>query len=144
MSEDPDAHFYMGINVSDRLDDWEQNYRCPKLAVYLPNTRATNRHSHWFGGPDFAVEIMCPNDRARQKLSFYASVNTRELLVIDRQPWSLELYRLREGRLVSEGPVAPGDDLIASDVLPISLRLIDGSPRPTIEIRHHDGRIWTV
>ncbi len=40
-----------------------------------------------------------PDDRAREKLAFYAKVGTREVLLVDRDPWALELFRLREGRL---------------------------------------------
>jgi len=50
------------------------------------------------GGPDFAVEILNPGDRTPEKLPFYASVNVRELLVVDRDPWSLELFRLCDGQ----------------------------------------------
>ena len=81
------------VNVSDRVDDWTRNYRCPDIAVYLADSPATLRDSYWLGGPDFAVEIVSPDDRSRDKLAFYAGVHTRELLIIDRGPWRLELYR---------------------------------------------------
>src|SRR5438067_1116105 len=81
-----------GVNVSDRNEGWEQNYRCPDVVVFLPGTRAINRGAHWEGGPDFLVEIASDRDRAREKLPFYAAVGVREVLIVDRNPWGLELY----------------------------------------------------
>ncbi len=83
---------FQGINVSDRVDDWTQNYHCPDVAVYLHGNPAVNCGTHWRGGPDFAVEIVSPDDRSREKLGFYARVEVRELLLIDRAPWSVEYY----------------------------------------------------
>src|SRR3990172_5790454 len=69
-----------GVNVTDREDDWKQNYRCPDVVVFTNDTQAENRGTHWLGGPDFVVEIASPHDRSREKLAFYAAVGTRELL----------------------------------------------------------------
>src|SRR5687768_1833214 len=71
-----------GVNVSDRDEGWEHNYRCPDVVVFMKGTSARNCDTHWVGGPDFAVEIRSPGDRTPQKLPFYAAVNVRELLVI--------------------------------------------------------------
>ena len=46
-----------GTNVSDRREDWKKNFRCPDVAVFLKDTKAINCDTHWFGGPDFAVEV---------------------------------------------------------------------------------------
>ena len=94
---------YPGVNVSNREKGWKKNYRCPDVAVFLPGSKAKNCGTHWHGGPDFAVEIVSPKDRSREKLPFYSSVGVGELLLIDRQPWSLELFRLQGGELVSCG-----------------------------------------
>ena len=102
-----------GANVSDRDEQWEHNYRCPDVVVFLVGTSERNWGSHWVGGPDFAVEILSPGDRTPTKLPFYASVNIRELLVIARDPWSLKLFRLRNGELSSVGKV----DVAARDPL---------------------------
>ncbi|KAA1260147.1 hypothetical protein LF1_26860 [Rubripirellula obstinata] len=82
-----------GANVSDRADDWTKNYRIPDVLVFKPDTAAEDRGSHWFGGPELAIEIVSPGDKTLEKLDFYAEVGTRELLVIDRDPWKLTLYR---------------------------------------------------
>jgi Uma2 family endonuclease len=135
-----------GVNVSDRDGDWEQNYRGPDVVVFLEQTTAVNRGSYWLGGPDFAVEVVSKGDRSREKLDFYASVNVRELLLVDRYPWSLELYRLNNGALELVGRSTTEDPAtIISAVLPLSFRLLPGQERPSIEIAHTDGqRHWSV
>jgi Uma2 family endonuclease len=135
-----------GVNVSDRKVDWEYNFRCPDVAVFMNATKAENCDTFWFGGPDFAVEIVSENDASRKKLGFYAKVGVRELLVIDRLPWRLELYRLDGDELVSVGTSAStAGELLRSQVIPLSFRLLPGGARPQIEITHHDGvQRWTV
>lgn len=131
-----------GVNVSDRMEDWKGNYRIPDVAVFLAGTAARNCESHWLGGPDFVVEITSPGDETRDKLPFYGRVGVRELLLVDRDPWVLELYHNRDGRLVLEGTsrVAMGERL-AFAVLPLSARLIadEGGGRPRIEVSQDEG-----
>ena len=55
---------YAGVNVSDREKGWQKNYHCPDVAVILPGCKAKKCGTHWFGGPDFAVEILSPKDRS--------------------------------------------------------------------------------
>jgi Uma2 family endonuclease len=135
-----------GVNVSDREKGWEHNYRCPDVVVFTNDTKAKNCDTHWFGGPDFTIEIVSPRDRSREKFDFYAKVGVRELLLIDRAPWSLELHRLVNSTLVPAGKsVLPSSDLIVSQVVPLSFKLIAGSERPSIEVTHRDGRQrWVV
>ena len=142
---DTEARVLPGANISDREAGWEHNYRCPDIAVFLSDTSARDCGSHWFGGPDLAAEILSPGDRTPQKIPFYASVNVRELLVVDRAPWSLRLYRLRNGQLDDEGALTPGSpDTLSSEVLPLSFRLLAGA-RPQIEVTHHaTAEKWLV
>jgi Uma2 family endonuclease len=134
-----------GVNISDRADDWTQNYRIPDVAVFLEGTTAILHGTHFQGGPDFAVEITSEDDRSREKLPFYAKVGVRELLLVDRDPWALELYRLREGQLVLIGRSTLAQPAtLASEVLPLSFRLVPGEPRPRIDVRHPDGRGWSL
>lgn len=130
-----------GVNVSDRETHWKQNYRVPDVAVFLRETTAQNRETHWFGGPDLAVEVLSEGDRARDKLAFYARVETRELLVVDRQRWILELYRLEAGALLPVGvATVERGETIAGGVVPLTFRLKADAPRPKIEVEHADGR----
>jgi Uma2 family endonuclease len=135
-----------GVNVSDRDDDWQFNYRCPDVVVFLPTTSAQNKGSHWLGGPDFAVEILSPDDRSRDKLDFYADVSVRELLLVDRSPWALELYRPGNGRLSLDATSTLNDpQVLRSQLMPLSFKLVPGSPRPSIEVLHSDGKQrWLV
>jgi Uma2 family endonuclease len=126
-----------GVNVSDRVKGWKQNYRCPDVAVRLEGGRARILTNHWCGGPDFAVEVISPGDRARQKLDFYAAIGSRELSLIDRDPWSLELYGLAGDRLVPVGVSRPGAPIeLRSNVVPLTFRLIEEGGRPRIEVVH--------
>jgi Uma2 family endonuclease len=135
-----------GVNVSDRETDWEKNYRCPDVVVFLNETKAINHGAFWLGGPDFGVEIASPGDRSREKLEFYAKVGTRELLLLDRKPWSLERYRLDCGRLVNVGTSTPGQpDWLTSEVVPLAFRLVSGAARPEVEVVHSSsGRNWLL
>ena len=98
-----------GVNVSDRIKGWKQNYRCPDVAVRLEGGRARILKNHWFGGPDFAVEIISPRDRSRKKFGFYADVKVHELLLVARRPWCLELYRRRGDQWDLVGKSSPED-----------------------------------
>lgn len=135
-----------GTNISDRETDWTRNYRVPDVAVFLQGTAARNLGTHWVGGPDFAVEVISPHDWTRRKLPFYAQIGTRELLLVDRDPWALELYRLEGGALVLVGTSDLSQpDVLTSSVLPLTFRLVAGEARPCIEVAHADGvQRWSV
>ncbi len=137
---------FPGVNVSDREDQWEHNYRCPDVVVFAPNTKAKNCGTHWYGGPDFAVEITSPNDRSREKFEFYGKVGVVELLLIDRSTWTLELYRHSGDQLKLENTTNLHDRRkLESRMLGISLQLVPGTRRPAIEITANStGQIWPV
>jgi Uma2 family endonuclease len=135
-----------GVNVSDRVEDWQQNYREPDVAVVLADNPAQNCDTHWCGGPDFVVEILSPHDKAREKGPFYARIGVRELLLIDREPWALELYRLDAGQLAPAGRSSlDRPEALASRVLPLAFRLVPGDKRPQIELTRIEGaERWLV
>ena len=140
------ARIHAGANVSDREGDWEFNYRIPDVVVVFPGGAARDCGTHWCVGPDFCAEIASPGDRSRDKLAFYAAIGVRELLLIDRKPWGLELYRLTGGHLelVGKSDLAKPEAL-ASTVVPVSFRLTAGAQRPAIEVAHRDGvQRWLV
>jgi Uma2 family endonuclease len=134
------------VNISDSLDHWTENYWVPDLSIFLTGNPARDFETHWLGGPDFAVEILSPGDRSRQKLDFYAKVGVRELLIVDRDPWSLELYRLDRGLLAMVGKVTPDDGHgLVSEVIPLRFGLVAGEARPAITAAHSDGnRSWSI
>lgn len=132
------GHVYPGINVSDQRVRWKKNYRCPDIAVFLAENPAENRGTHWYGGPDLAIEIASPGDRSRLKLDFYAAVRTREVLILDRDPWRLELYRLVGDEMASIGAstIETGDELRTESV-PFTWRIVAEPDRP------HIALVWT-
>jgi Uma2 family endonuclease len=135
-----------GGNVTDQEENWTKNYRVPDVLVFLPGNPAQDRGTHYLGGPDFAVEIVSKRDRSRKKFDFYAKVGVRELLIVDRNPWSLELYREQEGKLGLVGRSEPSrSEELTSTVLPLTFRLLPGDPRPRIEAtRPEDGQTWLI
>ncbi len=137
---------YAGVNVSDREADWLENVRVPDFAVVLNEGIAKGCDTHYCGGPDFLIEILTPNDLAREKLPFYAKIGVRELLIVDRDPWALELYRLDAGQLNLVGTsTLEKSNTLASAVLPLSFRLVPGKERPLIEVSRTDGdQKWLV
>ncbi|MEM9702351.1 MAG: Uma2 family endonuclease, partial [Planctomycetota bacterium] len=126
---------FAGCNVTDLADpatDWRTNYRCPDVAVYLADNPAEDRGSHYFGGPDLALEIVSRGDRSRQKLAFYAAVGVQELLILDREPWALELFRRHGDELQSVGSVRPGDPPLTTRSVALNWSLKAGEPPETI------------
>jgi Uma2 family endonuclease len=134
-----------GCNVSSRAKRWKRDFRCPDVAVFLPGNPAEDRETHWYGGPDFAVEILSPFDRSREKFDFYAKVGVRELMFVGRRPWTLDLYR-RAGKsweLVGKSEPAPDSRFLHSEVLGLDFRLIPGTKRPRIEVvQAESGNRW--
>jgi len=145
-ADQPAVRVFPGINVSDRQEGWEQSYRCPDVAVILPGSRAVDCGAFCFGGPDFVVEITSDYDRSREKFDFYAGVGVREFLIVDRDPWQLELYTLQGQKLSLAGRVVAGESSsLASQVMPLTFRLVPPSKsgRPQIEIvRTTDAQRW--
>jgi Uma2 family endonuclease len=135
LGPDERIQIFAGCNVSDQPKRWRRNYRCPDVAVFLPGNPAEDRGSHWFGGPDFAIEILSPFDRSREKFGFHAKVGVRELLLVDRRPWQLEIHRLEGDRFVRTGRSNLDDSTaLPSQILPLTYRLVHGLTRPKIEV----------
>jgi hypothetical protein len=133
-----------GVNVSDRVEGWTKNYRTPDVVVVLNGSGAHNQGKFWTGPLDFIVEIVSPRDRSRRKLPFYSKIGIRELLLVDRKPWRLTLYRHDGDTLQLAGRCESMDaEQLESGVLPFTLRLVAANERPKIELRHKiDDRTW--
>ena len=134
------------INLASNPDHWEHDFRIPDIAVFLKGSRAVCHGEFWSGPPDFLVEIVSHFDKSREKFEFYSRLGTRELLLVDRDPWQLQLYRLQAGLLSLVATISPDDaEAIQSEVLPLRFRLLSGDPRPTIAIVATDSqRSWTI
>jgi Uma2 family endonuclease len=135
-----------GAIVSDREEGWEQNNRVPDVVVYFTGGKARPCGTHLCGGPDLVVETTSPRDRSREKLSFYSRLGVRELLLIDRDAWSLELFQLQGDQLILTGRSSIEQPTrLTSAVLPLSFLLVKGAKRPEIEVAHTDGvQKWRV
>lgn len=136
-----------GVNVSDRDVDWDHDYRVPDVAVFLRGGRAHNCGTHWSGGPDFIAEILSVNDGTRDKLPFYSRIGVRELLLVDRNPWRLELYRSMGNELREVGVSIPEQSSpLVSQVIPFRFSLLADPVRPLLELMHNDDQAqrWLV
>ncbi len=133
---------YPGANVTDRIDDWEKNYRCPDVVVVLKGSeqRCRNIGAAFLGGPDFLVEVRSPGDRSLEKLDFYASIGVRELMVVDRDTKAVQLFRLQAGQLVE---VPSQDGWRRSEVVGLSFRT---APPSTLEVQASEPpeRLWRI
>ena len=133
---------HQGVNLSDRTPNWLENYRNPDVAVYLNGNPAADHETHYVGGPDLAVEVVSPGETPSAKFAFYAAVGTRELLVVHRDPWRLELFALSDGKLELAGS-SPA--VVASATLGLTFQLVEGTPRPRIAVTHPaTGGAWSV
>jgi Uma2 family endonuclease len=131
------------INLAAKVDKWEFDYRVPDLAVFLAGSAAVCHGAFWTGGPDFVVEITSPYDRTREKIEFYEKIGVRELLIVDRDPWRLELMRLSGGKLIPAGASMLDAPLpLMSETTLLDFRLTQGEERPEIAVAHRDGRAW--
>jgi Uma2 family endonuclease len=137
---------FPGVNLSDRDEGWKQNYREPDVAVFLHGGRAIDRGTHWQGAADFLVEIISPGERTREKIPFYSSIGVVELLIVDRDPWTLELYRHQDGQLTKVGQsTLASPDILASQTVGLTFQLIPGETRPQIQVTHPvSGREWQI
>ena len=130
-----------GANVSDRSAGWEHNYRAPDISVILNQSRAIDCTTHFFGGPDFLVEVESPEDETEEKIPFYSQLQVQELLVIHRDTRELRLYRYDVHKLALVQPIdfASGKWLV-SKVVPLAFRRQAHRKGGAIEIRRIDGR----
>lgn len=125
-----------GVNVSDREIDWRQNYRVPDVALFLNGCSAKNCDSFWLGGPDLAIEIVSVGEDLFEKLDFYHAVHTRELIVIDRYPWSIQQYVREQGGMVLSGKATPdqAESVIKCKTVAFDLSVLPGEPRPQVRV----------
>ncbi len=136
-----------GINLTDRPENWTKSYRVPDVAVFLPEGAGVCHGSFWTGGPDFAVEIVSEGEDATAKFEFYGRLKTRELLLVHRDPWKLELYEAAENfmHLVQTAEVnRPG---LYSQAVELTFLLKgETAESESIElvIEHADGRTWSI
>ncbi|HAK94270.1 MAG TPA: hypothetical protein DCM87_04535 [Planctomycetes bacterium] len=141
------ARVRAGVNLAGLdADDWTLDFRVPDVAVFLRDTAAENCDTHWRGPADFLIEVTSPGDRTREKLSFYANLGVKEVLLVERAGWSLELFRHDGAELKPVGVSsldAPG--VVRSGTVPFTFELLDGDKRPAVRVTHvESARRWNV
>jgi len=135
---------YDAPNISDRDHPWKHNYRTPDIGVVLNGSTAVDCGTHFVGAVDFLVEIVSKGDRSYEKIDFYAQLGVRELLILDRDPWAIKLYRHDSQRLVEIADLRPGDGRSAvSEVLPLSFSLETGDPSPVMVVTGRE-KVWRI
>lgn len=128
-----------GANVSDRSSDWTENYRIPDVLVFKPDTAAEDRDTHWFGGPELAIEIVSPGDKTLEKLDFYAAVGTLELLVIDRDPWKMTLYRTDAADKLTPAVVCSFDQQVPIKLQQFPISLVFAANTNSLNVSNQKG-----
>jgi Uma2 family endonuclease len=138
------AQIRPGVNLTSQSVNWKENYRCPDVAVFLRDTKAENCDTHWRGPADFLIEITSPGDRAHEKIAFYNEIGVHEVLIVNRETWTLELYQRQKDQLQKTAESRlPNAAILASRKVPLTFQLIPGEKRPGIEvISTADNRQW--
>lgn len=136
-----------GANVSDRREGWEHNHRAPDVVVVLDTGIAVDCMTHWFGGPDFIVEIESRGQGTEEKIPFYGKVRVTELLIVERDTRHLRLYRHNGETLALVGQSDAGNPAwLQSSVLPLAFRWKSTKDGPRTEVKRTDGKTgkWVV
>ena len=144
---DEGSSIFAGCNISDSIEGWQDNYRCPDVAVFLAECSAQDCGTHWYGGPNLAVEITSSGDRTREKIEFYERVGTAEFLIVDRHPWQLELFILDDsGRLRSSSKATIDTGYVVSNVTQLEWSLASHiSTRPCLVLKStKSDQVWQL
>jgi Uma2 family endonuclease len=114
------------INVLQHAQGWK-NYRIPDL-TFVATGREHILHEDGVraAGPDAVIEIRSPGDDTYEKLSFYAAIGTREVVIVDRETKQVEIRRLAGDDLAMTQPDTDG--WLMSETMTVRFRRIDGQP----------------
>ncbi len=109
---------------------WPKDYRSPDLVLISPDRWEKLRQTHVEGGPHVVIEIRSPGDETYEKFDFYASIDTAEIRVIQRDTKIPEVHVLAEAGY--EIRLADAEGWVVSPATGVRLR-----PRPgnRIELR---------
>ena len=112
-----------GINVFRESSD----YRIPDLTfVGAGREHIMQGDGIRGGGPDAVIEIRSPEDETYDKLPFFAALEIREVLVVDRDTKRPEIYRLAGSQYVALQP--DSDGWVVSNTMGVRFRVVDGPP----------------
>jgi Uma2 family endonuclease len=133
-----------GTNLAASADDWTHDFRVPDVAVFMLGSKAENHKAFWTGAADFLIEVTSPQEDAEEKIPFYSRVGVRELLVVDQEDNSLDLYRHDTRELVKVGSsMLPESVKLSSEVVPLDFRMVLHKEQILIEVSHQQsGQTW--
>jgi Uma2 family endonuclease len=117
------------------LDD----LRIPDLVIVLPESKVRRRESFLAGGPDLVVEVLSPGDETVEKIPFYARIGVRELLVVDPERKTVDVFR-HDGESLSH----VGGAAVESVVARVRFETMVCEGEPTLRVTARDGRSWTI
>lgn len=120
-----------GINVFDD-SAVRENYRIPD-ATFVATGREALLTSAGVrgGGPDAVIEIHSPDDESYDKLPFYAHLAVREVVIIDRDSKSPDLYRLAGSRYAAVS--GDRDGWLTAETMRLRFRGVPGSDALIVE-----------
>ncbi|MBX3469963.1 MAG: Uma2 family endonuclease [Planctomycetes bacterium] len=91
------------------------DYRVPDLSFLLPERYGRFVDGWIVGGPDAVLEVVSPGDESREKLPFYADLDVREVIFLDRLTRTVEVLRASQAGWAQV--TAGADGWVRSDVL---------------------------
>ncbi len=127
-------HAFLRIGLYDPDVPGHKSYRGPDNAI-VDRAHVSKRGIE--GRAELAVEILSPEDEARDKLPFYERVGVREVWIIDPRALTVEIF-------AGSSAIAPRDGVIDAPSLGLELRvegqtlhISDGEDAYEVDI--HDG-----
>jgi Uma2 family endonuclease len=115
-----------GINVLEQAEGWN-NYRIPDLTFVAAGREGIFcQDGVRAGGPDAVIEIRSPGDDTYEKLPFYATIGTREVIIVDRDTKQAEIHRLVGDALTRLEPDSEG--WLRSEAMQVRFRRTDARP----------------
>src|SRR5207249_4704689 len=83
-------------------DRWERDYRIPDVAVMAREARPEPGAVYLL--PTVVFAVRSPGDESFEKLSFYAAVGVRAVVIVERDTKAVEVFTLAGDSFVLEAP----------------------------------------
>lgn len=99
----------------------DRNWRVPDILIFKPE-QATDRGVEQ--GAEIVFELKSPHDETYEKIPFYEAMGVGEMFVIHPDTCRVELYLLRNRKLLPAVPDASG--VLRSEILGVGLAERDG------------------
>lgn len=131
---------FSGINVF--RDTSVLDYRIPDLTFVAAGREHVFHPDGVRGeGPDAVIEIRSPEDETYEKLPFYAALRVRDVIVVDRDSKTPEIFRLAGAQYVAVQRDTSG--WVASDVLRVGFMRVE-APVPRLRVEDLVDRAFHI